>query len=327
VIEIHRGGGFGNGRPGLHSAMSPLELAARTARSFALSLRLLPRVVREEVTLAYLLARASDTLADAPGLAADQRLAALERFADAVAGDGGTLDTPACAGCTAGERELLAALPALLETLAAQDAGALARVRRVLALIISGQRLDIQRFEQNHLGRLAEEAQLLDYTWRVAGCVGEYWTEVLAARLPACLGAPAAEMSALGRRYGQGLQLLNILRDAPADLQKGRCYLPPGPGSGGPAAGLPGWPQLHAGAQAWLPPCRAGLEAGLVYASQLNGARVRAASGLPARLGLATLKLLETAGMEAWRAGIKVPRRAVYRHLLACLAGFGNARR
>ena len=29
----------------------------------------------------------------------------------------------------------------------------------------------------------------------------------------------------LGVRFGKGLQLVNILRDLPADLQKGRCYL------------------------------------------------------------------------------------------------------
>jgi farnesyl-diphosphate farnesyltransferase len=30
----------------------------------------------------------------------------------------------------------------------------------------------------------------------------------------------------LGIRFGKGLQLVNILRDLPSDLQKGRCYLP-----------------------------------------------------------------------------------------------------
>ena len=33
-------------------------------------------------------------------------------------------------------------------------------------------------------------------------------------------------MLALGRRFGQGLQMVNILRDLPDDLAQGRCYLP-----------------------------------------------------------------------------------------------------
>ena len=33
-------------------------------------------------------------------------------------------------------------------------------------------------------------------------------------------------MRALGVQYGQGLQLVNILRDAGDDLRKGRCYFP-----------------------------------------------------------------------------------------------------
>ena len=35
-----------------------------------------------------------------------------------------------------------------------------------------------------------------------------------------------AAMRALGMRFGQGLQLTNILRDVPRDLRQGRCYLP-----------------------------------------------------------------------------------------------------
>ena len=33
-------------------------------------------------------------------------------------------------------------------------------------------------------------------------------------------------MSELGKRYGMGLQLINILRDVGSDLRKGRCYFP-----------------------------------------------------------------------------------------------------
>jgi farnesyl-diphosphate farnesyltransferase len=29
-----------------------------------------------------------------------------------------------------------------------------------------------------------------------------------------------------GKRFGKGLQLVNILRDLPEDLRRGRCYLP-----------------------------------------------------------------------------------------------------
>jgi len=35
-------------------------------------------------------------------------------------------------------------------------------------------------------------------------------------------------MSEAGVRFGKALQLTNVLRDAPADLRHGRCYLPAG---------------------------------------------------------------------------------------------------
>ena len=41
-----------------------IDLIRRTSRSFHLTLRALPRAVRNEVSLLYLLARTADTLAD-----------------------------------------------------------------------------------------------------------------------------------------------------------------------------------------------------------------------------------------------------------------------
>ena len=44
--------------------MNEKEILRRTSRSFHLTMRLLPRAVRDDIALAYLLARAMDTMAD-----------------------------------------------------------------------------------------------------------------------------------------------------------------------------------------------------------------------------------------------------------------------
>ena len=44
--------------------MNEKEILRRTSRSFYLTIRLLPRAVRDDISLAYLLARATDTIAD-----------------------------------------------------------------------------------------------------------------------------------------------------------------------------------------------------------------------------------------------------------------------
>jgi farnesyl-diphosphate farnesyltransferase len=64
------------------------------------------------------------------------------------------------------------------------------------------------------------------YIYYVAGCVGEFWTAMACAHLPALASWDETRMAAIGVRFGKGLQLTNILKDLPRDLRRGRCYLP-----------------------------------------------------------------------------------------------------
>src|SRR5687768_11812317 len=54
------------------------------SRSFYLSLRILPRPLRDPLSLAYLLARAADTIADTPEPPAGVRVEALRVFAQVI---------------------------------------------------------------------------------------------------------------------------------------------------------------------------------------------------------------------------------------------------
>src|SRR5262245_8218360 len=56
----------------------------RTGRSFALSLKVLPGATRAAVAVAYLLARAADTVADTRLIARSERLALLRRLAAVI---------------------------------------------------------------------------------------------------------------------------------------------------------------------------------------------------------------------------------------------------
>jgi farnesyl-diphosphate farnesyltransferase len=69
-------------------------------------------------------------------------------------------------------------------------------------------------------------ADLDDYTFRVAGCVGEFWTHICRAHLFPQATLEMPQLLADAVRFGKGLQLVNILRDIPSDLRRGRCYLP-----------------------------------------------------------------------------------------------------
>jgi farnesyl-diphosphate farnesyltransferase len=78
----------------------------------------------------------------------------------------------------------------------------------------------------DRVGALETRADLERYTYTNAGCVGEFWTDMIVAHRPRCASWDAPAMRACGARFGQGLQLVNVLRDLPRDLRIGRCYLP-----------------------------------------------------------------------------------------------------
>jgi len=210
------------------------DLLRRVSRSFYLSLAILPRALREPLGLAYLLARASDTVADTRLLPRAERLRHLATLGAAYAGAAapevaGVARACASAQTHAAERELLERVGETLARVERLPAGDRTAVRAVLATITEGQRFDLERFPGEDAAGLAALDTLADldrYTYLVAGCVGEFWTRLCVAHRPRLAAWDVAAMTATGVRFGKALQLTNVLRDVPADLHQGRCYLP-----------------------------------------------------------------------------------------------------
>ena len=393
------------------------HLLRATSRSFYLTLRVLPRAVRPQIGLAYLLARTTDTIADTEIVPLEQRLAALaalrarilssRRREEADATDdvvppphvGGY--TPLDFGALAqqqglpAERILLERVEdslALLRTLSAED---LALVRKVIDTITGGQELDLMRFgdginqlvktpaltparspgerenapqpaanppppnssqrgnkEHPLLGEragvraglptpitaLQTDAELDDYTYRVAGCVGEFWTKMCRAHIFPAAKLDDAQLLADGVRFGKGLQLVNILRDLPRDLQQGRCYIP-----------MERLARVNLKPEDLLRPesekefrlvydelldrAEAHLAAGWVYTNTIpqNQWRVRLACAWPILIGVRTIQLLRSGNPldpaqrikisradvrgVLWRSAVRVPFPGAFRNL------------
>lgn len=217
--------------------MSPelTSLLRETSRSFFLTVQALPRAVREPIGVGYLLARTTDTVVDTDLVSSEQRLDALDHLRRRAVGNTGGLPdfsdftSAENTSATPGERRLLDRIASVIAALEALPAGDRDAVRRVLDIITSGQALDLQRFagaSATSPVALSTGADLDDYTYRVAGSVGEFWSEITVRHLFPKGKINAAQFFHDGRRFGQGLQLVNILRDLPKDLRQGRCYLP-----------------------------------------------------------------------------------------------------
>lgn len=208
------------------------RLLKDVSRSFYLTLRIMPGAVRGPIGLGYLLARTTDTVADTGVLPPGRRLDALRQLRERIRGaTTRPLDFGEFARCQSQEAErlLLVRVEETLSALAGCAEEDRLLVREVLETITGGQLLDLERFLQagpEHLVALPSDAELDDYTYRVAGCVGEFWTRICRARLFPDAPLDDRFLMENGVRFGRGLQLVNILRDLPADLRQGRCYLP-----------------------------------------------------------------------------------------------------
>jgi farnesyl-diphosphate farnesyltransferase len=297
------------------------DLLKQTSRSFYLTLRVLPGRVRPQISLAYLLARTADTIADTGLVPVEQRLEALKRLRERIQG---AAITPLNLGAlaqpqgSAAEKLLLEKVEdslGLLPTLSPADQPL---VRSVLATITGGQELDLRRFagaSERNIVVLETAAQLDDYTWRVAGCVGEFWTKLCRAHLFPQPRMDDAQLVADGIRFGKGLQLVNILRDLPADLRQGRCYLPKdklettgllpevllSPINEGKFR-----PLFHE----YLDRAESHLAAGWRYTNTLplGRVRVRLACAWPALIGLKTIEKLRRASVLDLQRRVKVSR-------------------
>ncbi len=304
------------------------RVLASVSRSFYLSIRLLPDSLREPVGLAYLLARASDTIADssdAPAPARQQHLEAFGRMIARRSLEGLAALQHEIQPSEPAERELITQLQPILEWLNEIEVETRCEIQAVLAKIIRGQALDVQRFSAGGGEPVALEtaAQLEEYTYLVAGCVGEFWTRVCFAKLANFSRQPLLEMSRWGAQFGQALQLINVLRDLPADLRQGRCYLPADElaAAGTSPATLRDEPLLARPVVArWHERATTLLASGREYLEAVRPWRVRAACFLPWSLGRETLALMRAQPPLETAQRLKVPRRFVYASLIRALA-------
>jgi farnesyl-diphosphate farnesyltransferase len=307
------------------------------SRSFYLSIRLLPAQLRGPIALAYLLARTTDTVADTTGISVTVRTETLKMLSNGIQGRVSREVVVNLIASfvplqeNAAERRLLRSLPDCLEWLEHVEAADRNDIRIVLEKITCGQMLDLERFDNpTEIRALQAAADLDEYTYLVAGCVGEFWTRLCFRHIRDFASLSEDEMLALGKRYGMGLQLINVLRDAGSDLRAGRCYFPEEELSAAdlPAAQILSEPERFQPIyERWTEKAQDELECGIQYSHAIRNRRLRAATVLPALIGARTLVLLRDAGTMALQRKIKVRRDDVRRMILSLVITFASRKR
>ena len=228
------------------------RLLVAVSRSIFLTLKVAPRRVRRQLGTAYLFCRAADTIADTRLLPAAERLEHLSAFRAQFQRDepksedleriarriGGPSPLPE-------ERQLLERLGECFALHVAFAAPDRALICRLVTTLTRGMEMDLERFPAEGYGEepagssaasggglngevvaLRDDEELDRYCYHVAGCVGEFWTDLQLLHLPSLRHWNPEAMREKGVRFGKGLQMTNVLRDVDRDLTLGRCYLP-----------------------------------------------------------------------------------------------------
>jgi len=208
------------------------SILKNVARTLYLSVKIMPEPVKTSMGMGYLLCRVMDTVVDNPGIGAGDKLEILRLMRG--------LDKPANADQVLGkvsglaqhtrkpaEKELLLKFSKILSIYRKFPEADRNLFSELLDGVAEGMEMDVRTFPGGAPVAFQTAAELERYCALIGGAPGIFWARLYretirrsnraAARFPS---EKDAEM------IGSALQITNILKDLPADLRIGRCYLP-----------------------------------------------------------------------------------------------------
>ena len=216
-------------RRDLDFAVSILPAVSRT---FAISIEGLPDELRDAVRTAYLLCRIVDTIEDESPIPASDRESLFDAF-DAALGDD-QVDPAAferrCARLDlargSADGDLCRGAGAIFRSFRTLPDPQRDVIRARVSEMSKGMRETCARMDYDGALQIADVEDLELYCYFVAGTVGEMLTGLFELGVPDLSGPARAGLRERAESFGIGLQLVNILKDAAGDSQRGVCYLP-----------------------------------------------------------------------------------------------------
>ena len=199
------------------------HMVEMVSRTFALSIKNLPRTLREAVGLSYLLFRVSDCVEDHADMDAGRKAELLEIWEQVLQGD------EAPTAFTDRISDLDGSDP---EVYVAKQAGDLIHYLHSMSPELQGYIVD--RCGRSALGMARWQKQgplvdtvdeLDDYMHQVAGIVGYLMTDIYTWYYPFLYEKKDAMMP-VSRQVGLGLQTVNVIRGLRSDLGRGWIFVP-----------------------------------------------------------------------------------------------------
>ena len=198
------------------------------SRTFALTIPQLPNKLYGAVANAYLLCRIVDTIEDEVSLSAEQKKFFCSGFIDVVkTGTNAELFAVDLAPLLSdqtipAEHTLIHVLPRVIQITHSFEPEQIEALASCVETMAAGMPV----FQAQNLSQgLATLADLDNYCYYVAGCVGEMLAKLFCHYSPV-IAEHKEELLKLSVSFGQGLQMTNILKDIWDDAQRGVCWLP-----------------------------------------------------------------------------------------------------
>lgn len=200
-----------------------IEMLRKVSRTFTLSIEQLPQILRDSITLSYLLLRVSDCLEDHEAMGVDRKVRLLELWDKILAGQTPvTMLVNEVSDLDGSDPEVYvvknaANLIDFLHTLPGE-------IQKFIVERVKGTTLGMARW-QKHGPFVEDEAAMDDYMYQVAGRVGYLLTDIFAWYSPV-IRARKEELMPLSKEYGLALQTVNIIRGMRKDYERGWVFVP-----------------------------------------------------------------------------------------------------
>ena len=203
--------------------MQPSEMLRKVSRTFALSIEQLPQILRDSITVSYLLLRVSDCLEDNEIMEADRKAELLRLWAQVLS------EIAPVEKLTHHLTDLDGNDP---EAYVAQNAQVI--IEHLHELPPEIQQAIIERVNRTSLGMarwqehgpyVDNEEEMDDYMHQVAGRVGYLLTDIFAWYSP-IIRDRKEQLMPLSREYGLALQTVNVIRGMRKDYERGWVFVP-----------------------------------------------------------------------------------------------------
>jgi farnesyl-diphosphate farnesyltransferase len=206
----------------------------KVSRTFALNIRVLGKILKRPVLLAYLYMRMADTIEDAADLPAEEKISLLKKFSQAVGTGGQSID------------EFTEALPKNWESNKKEDCVLCYNAKLVVPLLseyaepvanaikksVEEMCEGMAEFVLRQSKRTADwftiesESDLDRYCYFVAGLVGNMLTELFCFAGKKFDEERQKKLRERAVSFGLALQLVNIIKDVQDDFLRNVCFVP-----------------------------------------------------------------------------------------------------